>query len=274
MSVNKKVLCDGRETQVSSAPANDVSSFSATASLAFDAALALVYPQPCVICGASVESRHDGVCCARCWTEAPLFGRDETLCWKCGALSLAPVKCDQRDTVRCGRCEIHAFTAARAGGHYEGALRAAVLELKRQPHVTRRLAALMHDIQQQEPLAAADLIVPVPLHAARERERGFNQALLLAVALRRLSDLPLAEHVLVRPIQTTMHRAGMDAKARRQSVANAFAVRHREMIAGKSVLLVDDVFTSGATAGACAATLKDAGAAQVFVLTIARAASI
>src|SRR5215471_10574741 len=227
---------------------SDMSLLSSTASLAFDAVLALIYPQPCVICGASVESRYDGVACSRCWDEAPISRGDETLCWKCGALSLAQVKSDKRQTVRCGRCETHDFTAARACGHYYGALRAAVLELKRRPHVARRLAGLIYQTQQREPLV-------------------------LAGALQRLSHLPLAEHVLVRQIQTTMHRAGMDSRARHQSVANAFTVRQRAVITGKRVLLVDDVLTSGATASACSAKLKEAGAAQVFVLTIARAAS-
>jgi ComF family protein len=251
----------------------DMSLLSSTASLAFDAALALVYPQPCAICGKSVESRHDGVACSRCWDDVPLFCADETLCWKCGALSLGRVSADQRATVRCGRCDDYAFTAARACGPYEGALRAAVLELKRQPHVPRRLADLIYESLRRAPFAGADLVISVPLHPSRERERGFNQARVLACALQRLNHLPLAEHVLVRQIQTTMHRAGMDALARRQSVAKAFAVRHPEAIAGKCVLLVDDVFTTGATASACSATLKDAGAARVFVLTIARAAT-
>jgi ComF family protein len=251
----------------------DMNLLSATTSLAFDAALALVYPQPCAICGASVESRHDGVACSRCWDDAPLFCRDETLCWKCGAPGVAQASGDKRKTIRCRRCDDDSYTAARAGGHYAGALRASILELKRRPHVTRRLARLIYETQQQEPLLASDLIIPVPLHPARERERGFNQALVLARSLSRLNNLPLDEHSLVRPVQTRMHRAGMDAKARRQSVANAFGVRRTDLIAGRRVLLLDDVFTTGATASACAATLKDAGAAQVFVLTVARAAS-
>lgn len=250
-----------------------MSLFSATASLAFDAALALVYPQPCAVCGSSVESRYDGVACSQCWDKAPLFCGDETLCWKCGAPGVAPVSADKRATVRCGRCDDYAFTAARACGRYDGALRAAVLELKRQPHVPGRLADLMYGSQQRAPFAGADLIISVPLHPSRERERGFNQALVLARELQRLNHLPLAEHVLVRQSETKMHRAGIDAKARRQSVAKAFAVRHGDVIAGKSVVLVDDVFTTGSTVSACSATLKNAGAAEVFVLTIARAAT-
>jgi ComF family protein len=150
-------------------------------------------------------------------------------------------------------------------------LRASILELKRQPHLAHRLAEQLLAAQQREPLVSADLIVPVPLHAARERERGFNQALVIARALAQLNHLPLDEHSLVRQSQTKMHRAGMDAKARRQSLVDAFAVRHAKSIAGVCVLLIDDVFTTGATASAGASVLKDAGADSVVVLTLARA---
>lgn len=239
---------------------------------AYDAALALVYPQPCAICGRNVESRHNGVVCADCWNTSHLFVPNDTLCWKCGALSQAKVTKERRQTVRCGRCDDHAYTAARACGFYEGGLRASILELKRHPHVPRRVARLMFETQHRAPLNSADLIVPVPLHPSRERERGFNQAAALARELARVSKLPLDEHSVIRSIHTERHRAGMDARARRDSVADAFAVRHSDQIAGKSVLLVDDVFTTGATVSACAAAVKSAGAQEVFVLTVARAA--
>ena len=177
---------------------------------------------------------------------------------------------DQRQGIRCGRCDDDAFTVARACGSYEGALRASILELKRQPHLARRLAGLLHEVQGREPLDTAEVIIPVPLHADRERARGFNQAAVIGRELTRLSRLPLDEHSVVRRLHTELHRAGMDAKARRKSVADAFAVRHRDLIAGKRVLLIDDVFTTGATASACAKTLIDSGAGPVFVLTIAR----
>jgi|SRR5215831_4614688 len=241
------------------------------ASQAFDATLALVYPQPCAVCGASVESRHDGVACGRCWDQAPLFQGDETLCWKCGAPAAAVVNDDQREAVRCGRCDDDSFTYARACGLYEGALRSAILDLKRRPHITRRLTETMCAALRQAPLRDAEVLIPVPLHAARERERGFNQALVLAQALAQISRLTLDEYSLVRKSQTKMHRAGMDAKARRQSLAGAFLVRHQESIRDKRVMLIDDVFTTGATASACAAELQAAGADKVFVLTLARA---
>jgi ComF family protein len=237
----------------------------------YDSVLALVYPQACAACGASVESRHDGVACAACWTGTRLFNDDDTVCWKCGAVSRASVARDKRRTVRCGKCDDDQFTFARACGLYEGALRASVLALKREPQVARRLSNVLYQAQRGTPINDADVIVPVPLHAARERARGFNQAALLAQELGRLSHLPVDEHSVVRSVHTERHRAGMDARARRDSVAKAFEVRHPKLISGRCVLLVDDVFTTGATVSACATALKNAGATDVYVLTIARA---
>src|SRR5713101_3673042 len=130
----------------------------------YDSALALVYPQACAVCGGSVESRHDGVACAACWKATHLFDEDDTVCWKCGAFTRARVTADRRQSIRCAQCDDDSFTAARACGFYEGALRASVLELKREPHVAARLARLMFAAQQLDPLNSVKLIVPVPLH--------------------------------------------------------------------------------------------------------------
>src|SRR6202521_5970914 len=118
----------------------------------YDAALALVYPQACAVCGGSVESRHDGVACAACWKTTRLFSNDDTLCWKCGAFTRAEVREDRKKSIRCGQCDEDSFAAARACGFYEGALRASVLELKREPHVASHLAGLMYETQQRAPL--------------------------------------------------------------------------------------------------------------------------
>lgn len=236
----------------------------------YDSALALVYPQPCAICGQSVESRHDGVVCASCWAKTRILDQDDTVCWKCGAFSRASVTSDRRDLVRCGRCDSDQFTFARACGNYEGALRASILALKREPNISRRLAGLLYEAQTRVPLHDAEVIIPVPLHSSREQARGFNQAALLARDLARLNHLPIDEHTLFRSAETVRHRVGMDARARRDSVAHAFVVRCPELIAGRKVLLVDDVFTTGATVSACAAALKAAGAKEVLVLTLAR----
>lgn len=237
----------------------------------YDSALAVVYPQACAICGNSVESRFDGVACAACWDATSIFVAGESVCWKCGALSPAKVAEARREHLGCGRCDDNSFDAARACGNYEGALRASILQLKRQPHVPRRLLELLLAFVRRPPLNCIDLILPVPLHARRERERGFNQALVLATELSRAAALPIDEHCLVRKTETHMHRGGMDAKARRRSVAGAFTVRHADLVAGQRLLLIDDVFTTGATVSACAAELKTSGASEVLVLTVARA---
>ncbi len=240
------------------------------ANLFYDSCLALLYPQACAICGDSVESRGLGVACEKCWHATQLFDGIESSCWKCGALSLGSVASEQREEVRCRRCDADSFTAARAGGTYEGALRASVLLLKREPHLCRKLIDLLVKVQRRDPLNQATRIVPVPLHQEREKARGFNQASVIGRALARAVSLPVDEISLKRNEHTTRHRAGMDARDRRESVENAFTVSYPALIAGERILLIDDVFTSGATVSACAKVLLQAGAADVFVLTIAR----
>jgi len=120
------------------------------------------------------------------------------------------------------------------------------------------------------PLHESTRIIPVPLHQEREHARGFNQAAIVGRALAKLIRLPVDEVSLVRIANSEKYRAGLDAKGRRDTVENAFAVRHPRLVLDESVLLVDDVFTTGATVAACANALISAGAKDVFVLTIAR----
>jgi len=241
-----------------------------TVSSLYDAALAVAYPQACAVCDGSVESRFDGVACAGCWEETRLITVEDTLCGKCGALRLAGIDEERREAVRCHRCDDAAFTAARACGLYQGALQAAVIELKRAPHVPQRLLQLMHETSRRSPLDRSTLIVPVPLHPQREKERGFNQAAVLACALSRRTGRPVVENCLIRLEHTERHRAGMDAQARRESVEHAFGLVTPRTIAGESILLIDDVFTTGATISACAIVLRTAGAKEVLALTLAR----
>jgi ComF family protein len=244
----------------------------------YDAALALLYPCACAVCGAScVEARGDAPACAACWGATRVFVGADVLCWKCGALAPGGAQAARAlgaggrvEGVRCRRCDAESFTAARACGLYEGALRAAVLGLKREPHVSSRLAGLLHETYRRAPFAAATRVIPVPLHPERERERGFNQAALLGRALAERAGLTPDEWSLARVTHTEKHRAGMDARARRESVEDAFRVTRPRLVEGQSVLLVDDVFTTGATASACADALRAAGAREVFVLTAAR----
>ena len=239
--------------------------------LFYDSLLTLSYPRSCAICCRSVEQRSFGVTCEACWNVTRIFNGTETICWKCGLLSEADVSPELLDEVRCRRCEAQSFTAARSIGPYEGALRASVLELKRQPHLSQHLETLLLAAARREPLNLCARIIPAPLHARRQQSRGFNQASILAHALSRGLRLPLDEVSLVRVSSSEKYRAGLDAKGRRDTVAGAFEVRHPRLIANEDILLVDDVFTTGATVSACAEALTAAGARYVFVLTIARA---
>lgn len=241
------------------------------ANLFLDAALAVVYPQSCVICSDSVESRSLGIVCQPCWDRARIFKPDEAECWKCGT-PLSAKRSAPPEQLSCRGCEDQPFSAARACGVYEGALRATVLGLKREPYLPSRLAELLDQRRRCTPMDRATLIVPVPLHRSREKLRGFNQAMVIGEALERLTATPLARQALVRTVHTKRHRGGMDEKARRETVANAFKVEQPRHIAGERILLVDDVFTTGATASACTIELLAAGASEVFVLTIARSA--
>lgn len=204
-----------------------------------DALLAVLYPQSCRICGASVERRRYGVACEDCWKKTQLC----------------------TDKIR----------GARAVGFYEGALRESVLLLKRQPYLAQHVVDLLIDAARS--LDSITRIVPVPLHEERLRTRGFNQALIIARELSRALGLPLDETSLGRVSSSEKYRTGLDAKGRLETVAGAFAVRYPRLIAGEEILLVDDVFTTGATVSACTEILAGCGARSVSVLTLARARS-
>ena len=237
------------------------------AQLVYDAVLTLAYPQACAICGCSVEQRKFGVACESCWRATKIFTGDETICWKCGV----PAEVDVAYEVRCRRCDSHSFTAARAAGLYEGALRESVLLLKRQPHLSAHVAELLVAAARRAPLSTSTRIIPVPLHEERMRSRGFNQASIMAQALSKSLRLPHDETSLRRISSSEKYRAGLDPRGRMETVSGAFKVRHPRLIADEIVLLVDDVFTTGATVSACSAALSAAGAKEVFVLTVARA---
>jgi ComF family protein len=236
-----------------------------------DAFAGLIFPSTCVICATPIESLADGVACAPCWQQTPL-AVPEPRCYQCGLPIRGQLPADPQR--RCTRCRDAAFTLLRFAGPYNGALRANLLFLKDHPHVCQRMRDLViAAFEKETALHTVDIVMPIPLHLQRLRERGFNQATLIARLISRRAKIPLKTRWLIRTKHTERHRAGMDAKARATSVEAAFAVRRPERIKDQIVLLVDDVFTTGATLNECGRTLMEAGAKAVYGFTVARVLS-
>ncbi len=233
-----------------------------------DSLLTIVYPQSCQICRNSVESFSNGAACNTCWEQTRIFSGTETLCGKCGRF-LSEKPSDFQTF--CHRCDEHFYDQARAVGFYEQALAASVIHLKREPFAAEKLQELLLSRFQTSDFHDSTRIIPVPLSKRRQLERGFNQAAVLAGFLAGKLHLPLDEQSLARSVHTPLHRAAMDNKARETSVKNVFDVKRPNVVDGEIVLLIDDVFTSGATVSACAKVLKEKGARKVYVLTIAHA---
>ncbi len=229
-----------------------------------DSILNLAFPQRCRCCGSKVKERFFGIACSGCWADTVLFDGTEEVCPKCGVANESGSA-----AFLCGRCPEHNYDVVRSLGVYEKAMSANLLHLKRLPVLPMvlvdRIQALLGVLTID-----CDVILPVPLSVQRRSERGFNQAEVIAREISRIVDKPVDASSLVRKKHTPMHRSAMDRKAREMTVENAFAVTRPRLIEGSAILLVDDIYTSGATASNCAKILKKAGARSVHVFTLAR----
>src|SRR5262245_9507642 len=234
-----------------------------------DAAVATLYPGACRVCGAVIESWRDGVACSACWHEVEQEAAD--FCAKCWTpLVRAPRA--EAGARRCGRCDHFAFDFVRSCGPYRGAMRETVLRLKETPHIPARLrGALRRAFGALPDSDLIDSIIPTPLHPEKLAERGFNQAEVIARELASLTGLRVYSTAVIRVKKTERHRAGMSARERARSLEKAFHVRAPRLVEGRVALLVDDVMTTGSTAGEIASALLDGGARTVNVLTLARA---
>ena len=230
--------------------------------------LSLLYPQDCHVCSGYIENVDDGAACSKCWSETRLFTGGALLCSKCGSFFLAA---GANVDVFCHKCDDHYYDKAAATGIYEKAIAATIVRLKSEPVLDRRARNAFVSAFERSGFGDATLIIPIPLSRKRLVERGFNQAEILAAALARVTRMKLDCHSLIRTAHSPIHRIAMDKKAREMSVRNAFEVTRPKLIDGQNILLVDDVFTSGATASNCAKVLKKNGAAKVNVFTLGRA---
>ena len=223
-----------------------------------------VLPPRCLACGEIVA--EPDTLCGQCWGGMTFFA--PPWCAVCGLPFPYPV-----GEAMCGACarDRPAFDQARAVLRYDKNSRHLVLALKHadQTHMARAFGRWMCRAGR-EMLDNADLLVPVPLHWTRLVWRRFNQAALLAQAIRKAGGPPVAPDWLVRR-RRTPPQGHLGPGARERNVRAAFAVRSERSFAGKRVVIIDDVMTTGATIAECARVLRRAKAASVSVLTLARA---
>ena len=226
--------------------------------------LDFLLPPRCLLCSASVGDA--GTLCARCWSGISFLGAPCCAC--CGL----PFEFALEGEVLCGACARHhpPYGRARAVMRYDETSRGLILAFKHgdRLHLAPAFGAWLKRAGS-ELVAGADVSVPVPLHWTRLFARRYNQAAVLAHALHAAGGPPVGADWLLRR-RRTPSQGKRNAAARERNVRAAFAVNPRREIGGKRILLIDDVFTTGATAGECARILRRAGAAAVDVLTLAR----
>jgi ComF family protein len=222
-------------------------------------------PRPCLGCQEILPAGDPGWLCSTCQADLPLLPWPR--CPRCGAPFRSPMVGEHL----CQAClrQPPPFMRARAVAFYEGLILEAIHRLKYQRQLL--YAKFLGDLMQQDPdiqeiIAGAELLLPVPLHPTRLRWRGFNQALLLA---RHLAPARLDTQVLIRQ-RSTRPQVGLTSQERRANVKGAFAVTDPARVAGKNLVLIDDVFTTGATINECARVLRQAKAARLEVITVAR----
>ncbi len=233
----------------------------------FQATISLLYPATCTICGKNLRAGR--YLCDECETKAVRIVAP--FCDRCSE----PFEGSITSVFSCANCAHRTiyFDAAVAAYRGRGIVREIIHEFKyaRQMHlrhlIGRWLCAALDDERLRE--VSFDLIVPVPLHPARERERGFNQARLLAESLS--AEISLPSRLVLERVRYTTTQTALDRSERMENLHNAFRLRKNANVRGLRVLLIDDVLTTGSTLSECARVLKRAGAISVHAATAARA---
>lgn len=234
----------------------------------------LFLPDRCRICEEVLDRITRVPVCDNCWNGlAPQS--QEAVCQVCGIAGPPELT-----AYTCPDCVEHSphFLAARSYAVYGGALRELVHLLKYRgmeplaAPLGQRMASVAEVPPCREILGRCHAVIAVPLETARKRERGYNQAELLAKVVARQLRLPLLPAGTLRRTRATPSQSGLSREERRENMHGAFSAKHRSM--PKSVLLIDDVMTTGATLDACAQALTAAGAREVVALTVARTPSL
>lgn len=220
----------------------------------------------CIICNRRISSDRKRVC-ESC--EKKIVKIMPPICKKCGRRLKKTINKEKGVCQDCSEQKFY-FEEARAFGVYEGILRKLIYEFKYKgkKELSLFLGVKMFDVLQSFSWYSIDIIVPVPLYKKRENQRGYNQSLLLAKVLKGKTGIPISEDLI--RIKNTEHQTVLSKIHRRQNLNDAFEVKNKKIFNGKTILLVDDVYTTGSTANNCAKSLKQAGASKIYVLTCAR----
>ncbi len=228
----------------------------------------LIYPEICQLCKKERASARAGLVCGKCWSRVRFIR--PPFCERCGL----PFEGEITTNFVCTNChdlKLH-FTSARSAVVAKTVVLEAIHQFKYsralwfEPFLADLLVRAAAPVLQSE---RWDFIMPVPLHPLKLREREFNQAAVLAAHLSRATQIPLAEKFL-RRVHATATQTLLSREKRAANMKNAFAVRRGVTLAGKRIVLVDDVFTTGATTNMCAQALRMSGADAVCVWTVAR----
>ncbi|MDO8955761.1 MAG: ComF family protein [Deltaproteobacteria bacterium] len=226
------------------------------------------FPSQCPLCGKILDENSLGRPCPSCLSQIKFFSHP--YCPRCGLGFNTAMGEDHL----CSGCltEHWDFTKARSIGPYEGLMAEVISRFKFRgiSRLAKPLGILLAEYEDPEfTFSEFDLILSVPLHPQRLRKRGFNQSLLLARRISRVHSIPLDFTALQR-IRHTQPQTELSGPERKKNIRGAFAVKKSAIISGKRILLIDDVFTTGATVQECSKALLKAGAKRVDVMTLAR----
>ena len=236
--------------------------------------LNLVFPLDCKICEKPIRESKGYSICEDCFKTIELI--EHPYCVKCGKPLLLTDFFEQNREILCLDCKRkkYSFEFSRSTGIYDKVLKKCIHLLKYQGEkkLAKPLGKLMVDylLKNDEFENKLDLIIPVPLHKNDLKKRGFNQSVLLGKVIGDYFSIPVGESVLIKK-KITPFQVNLSKKEREKNILKAFLVEKPEKIKGRNILILDDVFTTGATVEECAKELMKARAKNIFVLTLARA---
>lgn len=234
----------------------------------------LFLPADCKICGQALEPLNFSYICENCWDKVKWLKMPH--CSRCGKPFPASFAFQEVPSLLCVECrqDSSSFKRIFVPTLYEGVMKEAIhlLKYRRKKGIMKRLEKILkiYFFQTDLPFSKFDLVVPIPLHRKKLKERGFNQAELLARVIATHFGLKLVKNSLKR-VKATKSQASLSKKQRIGNIKGAFQFRNEDKFRAKKILLIDDVYTTGTTVREAARVLRKAKAREVYIFTLARA---